>query len=146
MTRKLRDEQGFPAEEAGTVIAETPKATSDAMRHAKKWLPLQLDADGNPDTDKLPPALTKEKIRIHKMIDGSEVAEKQLVYAKPGEARYSVTQKGEVVAWYRKRGGVGRRLVFQFKKNFKEDPTGRQRAARDKSFRNFLRRQGVPGA
>ena len=146
MARTLKEEQGFPSEGLGAAIADKPQAASDVVNNRKKWLPLPLQEDGSPDTSKLPPPLISEKKRIRVLKDGTEYAVNDTKYTKPGEARYSVTRAGEVIAWYRKRGGVGRKLVFQFKKTIRDDEKGRKTRARDTAFRNLLRKNGVPGA
>ena len=78
--------------------------------------------------------------------DGSKEAQKILVYVKSGEPRYSVTEHGELLAHFIKRGGVGRRLAFQFKKQFPDTKEGRDRKATHQSFRNKLKAAGIPGA
>lgn len=144
MARKLSNEPEFAGKEPAAAIAEKPQAVESV--YGKKWLPLPLNDAGEPDTALLPEPKIIEKVRVRKLPDGTELASKERIYSKPGSARYSVNEFGEVIAWYKKRGGVGRKLVFQFKRQYKDDAAGRAKRKRDVDFRNFLRKQGIPGA
>jgi hypothetical protein len=144
MARKLK---GFAGAEPAAAIADKPEGKPAPAPETKvKWLPLPLDEDGNPDTSKLPPPVFKEKVRIYNLEGGEQYAKKETVFVKAGEPRYSVSPKGEVIAWYKKRGGIGRKLVFQFKAKYRQDEKGRARQLRETNFRSLLRQMKVPGA
>ncbi len=142
MARKLRES----AEGEGPAAVAAP-APTPAPKEEKKWLPLPLREDGTPDTDKLEPAQFTEKVRPLRLADGTTVHQKQQLFVKPGQACYAVNEHGELQAWYRKRGGVGRKLVYQFKKAYNTNTEGgKQRKKRDEDFRRFLRKLRIPGA
>lgn len=136
-----RNIKGFPAEGAGAAIAEPEAAKSN-----KKWVPVQFRDDGTVDSSKLEPATYTEKVRPLRLADGTTVHQKQMIFVKTGAPQYRVTDKGELIAVYRKRGGIGTKLVFQFKMQYKNDDKGRVRKARDVAFRKTLKAHGIPGA
>jgi hypothetical protein len=140
--------EGFPDIESGAAIAEPVAAAVQpaAEKNAKKWLPLPLKDDGTPDTDKLPPAKFVEKVRALRLADGSTVHQAQQIFVKAGEPRYAVNENGEVIAWYRKRGGVGRKLIYQFKRAYPDSPRGKELKSRDSAMRKKLRGFRIPGA
>lgn len=147
MARKIKE---FPAEGAGAAIAEPVKAaeadTQTTVVQPREWLPMKFHADGEPDTSCLEPAKFVEKTRVINLIGGGQHAEKQIKFVKAGDARYSVSPAGELIAWYRKRGGIGRKLIRQFRKQFPDTKEGKERRRKETSFRALLRSKGVPGA
>lgn len=144
MARTLKE---FPASEAGPAIAEKPEKVEKSKEKKKKvWLPLEFKENGEPDTDKLPPAVFTEKVRALRLADGSTVHQKQPVFVRAGEPRYAVNEMGELQAWYHKRGGVGRKLVWQFKREYPKTDRGNYLRQRDAGLRKELRSRGIPGA
>ena len=138
MARTLKGDRGFAGVEPAAAIPEAVAAEPGPAK-SKRYLPYTT-------TDELPRPVTREKTRLWTLPDGSKEAQKILVYVKSGEPRYSVTEHGELLAHFIKRGGVGRRLAFQFKKQFPDTKEGRDRKATHQSFRNKLKAAGIPGA
>lgn len=146
---KMARNREFPDNESGAAIAGQGVAAAvqpQSEKKAKKWIPLPLKDDGTPDTDKLPPAKFVEKIRALRLADGTTVHQKQEVFVKAGEPRYAVNENGELIAWYQKRGGIGRKLVFQFKHSYPESQRGKELKKRDADVRKMLRANKIPGA
>ena len=133
MARKLAQE--FPGNEPGATMPEV-QAVAEKPR---KYLPFTT-------TDELPPAKTKQSERLVTLHTGEKHLVKEFEFIKAGEPRYSITPQGELLAWYKKRGGIGRKLVYQFKPRFKDNPESRARKAKQESFRRELRACGIPGA
>lgn len=141
--------EGFPDNESGAAIAGQGVAAAvqaETEKKIKKWIPLPLNEDGTPDTDKLPPAKFVEKVRGIRLADGTTLHQKQQVFIKAGEPRYAVNESGELIAWYKKRGGIGRKLVFQFKHSYPENSRGKELKKRDADVRKMLRASKIPGA
>lgn len=144
MARKLK---GFPVVETGAAaqdVSSGPVAVLDAPvkddgKAASRWLPFE-------GSDRLPRPKTVEKTRVRNLPDGTEYTTKEVKYVKSGDPRYSVTLRGELIAHYLKRGGVGRRLVYQFKAKFPDTKEGKARRTRQEEFRDKLRLAGIPGA
>lgn len=145
MARKL---QGFLGEEPSAAIAEGVKQVVkvDEVKPVRKWTPLPLKDDGTPDTDKLSPAKVKERVHVRKLPDGTDHMTKETIFLRAGDPAYSVTADGELIAWFKKRGGIGRKMVFQFKKQYRDDDRGKLRKKSDAAFRSVLRKAMVPGA
>lgn len=144
MARKLAGN----AAQAVAVMPEQPNRTVpvDAMtpgdkneKEVKEWKPYA-------GRDSLPEAKYVEKVREVKGPDGSVVLRKTVTSVVAGEPRYFVSTMGELIAVYKKRGGTGRRLVHQFKRQYPDTAEGKARKKRDNDFRNFLRSKGIPGA
>ena len=89
---------------------------------------------------------TVEKVRVRTLGDGTTFTDKVTKFVKAGEPRYSVDGNGTLIAHYLKRGGVGRKFVYQFKRRYLDTPQGRERRNKEAGFRGMLKANGIPGA
>lgn len=142
--RKLKDQANAPQQ--GGAKAAVAVATSRTVVD-NEWQAKALNRDWAPYVKgELPPAEYKEKLKTVRMFDGTESGRKETVYVSQGEARFKVSDGGELVKVYKKRGGTGTSLVYQFKKSYADTPEGKARKRFDVLFRARLRECGVPGA
>ena len=135
MARKLR---GFPGTEPGAAMLVGTEPAAGGKQE-KKWLPFTGSQD-------LPRPQTVEKVRVRTLGDGTTFTDKVTKFVKAGEPRYSVDGNGTLIAHYLKRGGVGRKFVYQFKRRYLDTPQGRERRNKEAGFRGMLKANGIPGA
>lgn len=128
---------GTGQDASASASSSKPGGTAAEANGKRKWLPFEGE-------DKLPPAKYTEKSRD--LVVNGMVVKRIEQKVKAGEERYEVTASGELIAWYKKRGGTGRKLVWQFKRSYADTPTGRERKAHDVGFKKVLVAAGIPGA
>lgn len=137
MARKLKESANATKVDAVPGIMEgTESPANPGLREFKPFK----------GTGELPPAKFTEKTKVYHDKNGEEFIRKETVFVSAGEPRYKVSPDGELIKVYMKRGGVGTKLVYQFKRKYAENPDGISRRNKDAKFRDYLRKQGVPGA
>lgn len=155
-TRKLKETANAAPAVAvampeGAVRTVPPANRSESEFEPEDNRPSYMKRDWKPfiGNDELPSAEFKDKVRSRTIIRGgiSQTEEfTEHIFIAPGEGRYKVTAQGELIKIYRKRGGTGTKLVYQFKKHTSDTKESKEKNAFNKKFRDHLRRCAVPGA
>ena len=142
MARQLKE----TANTAHAVAEAKPEGAAQTVLAEEDWKnPFRRKFTPFTTREELPEATYTVKNRVIALADGSTKRYTETKCTAVGEARYKVTDKGELIKIYKKHGGTGTRMIYQFKQKYPESEWGNKRKAFDNKFKKYLKSQGVPG-